>query len=146
MLHRFPTRHHNRRVLPTRHVLVCEDILAQQARVAAHLSTILEHEGAVEVSLVSGALAAWSVLCSRGADVVILDRDMPHGNGDDLLLAMGGDPGLRRVPVITFSGIPGNNSAMRALGESVGLRVHEFDKESVIGGAADELIRSIVGT
>lgn len=135
----FHQRHHNRIAFPTKHVLVCEDVLTNQASVARHLCDVFEHEGDVVVSLVSGAAAAAAVMqVPPGVHLVILDRDMPYGNGDDLLNWFR-ESGVV-VPVITFSGIPSNNDAMVALGAH-----HRFEKQDVIRGAADDVIREILG-
>lgn len=134
----FTFRHHNRLTFPTRHVLVCEDVLANQANIARHLCDVFEHEGSVVVSLVAGAAQAAAVMQTPpGVHLVILDRDMPHGNGDDLLKWFR-ESGVK-VPVITFSGIPGNNDALISLGAH-----HRFEKQAVIDGAADALIKQIL--
>ncbi len=135
----FTFRHHNRIKFPTKHVLVCEDILDVQARLARHLCDVFEHEGDVMVSFAaSAAQAAMLMKAPPGVHLVILDRDMPYGNGDDLLnwFAAAGV----HVPVITFSGIPGNNDALMGLGAS-----HQFEKQQVIEGAADALIKQLLG-
>lgn len=134
----FDFRHHNRKTMPKKHLLVCEDILDVQARLARHLCDVLEHEGPVQVSFVPGAAAAAEVMqVPPGVHLLILDRDMPYGNGDDLLkwMAINGV----KVPTITFSGIPGNNDALMSLGAH-----HRFEKQAVIDGAADYLIKQIL--
>jgi DNA-binding response OmpR family regulator len=135
----FRLRHHNRLKFPTRHVLVCEDVLANQAGIARHLCDVFEHEGEVVVSFVPGAAQAAAVMqAPPGVHLVILDRDMPHGNGDDLLEWFAAS--RVQVPVLTFSGIPGNNDALIGLGAH-----HRFEKQAVIDGAADALIKQILG-
>jgi CheY-like chemotaxis protein len=134
----FQLRHVNRHKMPTRHILVCEDDLSLQAQIAQHFAQLFEPQGTVVVSYVSGALAACSVLSQDTVDLILLDHDMPRGNGPDLmewLQRMGRD-----VPVMTFSGIPDNNEALRAMGAA-----HVFQKDEVIRGDADPNIRSILG-
>lgn len=135
---RFDFRHVNRLKMPTKHVLVCEDDLSSQARIAQHLAQLFEPQGEVVVSYVSGALAACGILALDTVDLIILDHDMPRGNGPDLLVWLASQG--RKVPVMTFSGIVGNNAALQALGAE-----HLFGKEDVISGRADANIRSILG-
>jgi len=130
----FQVRHWNRLKLPTRHLLICEDDLDCQVRLVTSMRRLLEPQGDAVVTCVSGGMAAAGVIGWTSVDLVILDHDMPHGNGADLMgwLTSSG----RQVPVITASGIPANNDALMRLGAS-----HAFTKEQVISGDADALIR-----
>lgn len=128
----------NRLTFPTRHVLVCEDNTEAQARIARHLADVFGPEGDVHVSIVSGAVAASGLLTTMGAELVLLDHDMPYGNGPDLLEWLRATG--RNVPVITFSGIPGNNDNLMACGAH-----YRFMKDDVIDGAADALMRQLLG-
>lgn len=139
----FHFRHINRRVYPQKHILVCEDDIGNQAAIAAHLCEMFGGDCDVQCTFVPGGLAAALLLEPQANgydpkfDLILLDHDMPQGNAIDLLAWMK-DRGLR-IPVITFSGIPYNNDAMMAAGAD-----HRFDKGSVIAGAADDLIRSLL--
>jgi CheY-like chemotaxis protein len=127
----------NRLNMPTKSILVCEDIVLQQSRIAEHFYDILPHEGNVEVNFVSGGKAAAAVIEAVGADVILLDHDMPNGSGPELLKWM-----AEReidIPVVTFSGIPINNEHLMNLGAK-----HKFTKDEVITGAADSIILPIV--
>ncbi len=130
----FQFRHWNRRTYPTKHVVVCEDDLSNQAAIMAKLSTMFDREGHVQVSLVCGGLGAAGIMAWSKVDLVILDHDMPEGNGADLLDWMK-KQGRSEVPVITFSGIPENNVRMSGLGAH-----HQFSKRQVLEGEADALI------
>ncbi len=139
----FTIRHHNRHELPVKHVIVCEDNLANQAAIAAHFSKIFPSEGPVQVSYVPGALMCATLLEHTEVDLIILDHDMPHGNGTDLIgwfkshFAQMGRP----LPnLITFSGIPANNDHMKNLHPEA----HLFVKGAVIMGDADSLIKRIL--
>ena len=81
---------------------------------------------------------AAAIIGSCSVDVILLDHDMPQGNGADLLNWM--KKTGRSIPVITFSGIPQNNQIMGTLGATYAY----FQKEDVIGGKADDLIRGLV--
>lgn len=134
----FVNRHVNRVTFPSRHILVCEDDIGQQIRIAQHLLHLFGGQGQVQISIVAGAAQAAGLMERVGVELILLDHDMPFGNGGDLLawLAATG----RQTPVITFSGIPSNNAAMMAAGAN-----HRFDKDEVIAGAADEVILKILG-
>jgi len=127
----------NRLRMPIRHVLVCEDVLRNQAQIAAHFSDLFAHEGEVQVSYVCGAEAAAAILSSLPVDLILLDHDMPFGDGPELLKWMAS----RKVctPVITFSGIPGNNDQLVRCGAE-----HRFEKSDVIRGRADGLIKELL--
>lgn len=135
----FTFRHHNRLTFPGKHLLICEDILDVQARLARHLCDVLEHEGPVMVSFAASAAQGAAIMqVPPGVHLIILDRDMPYGNGDDLLKWITSS-GIQ-IPVITFSGIPANNDALVGLGAQ-----YRFEKQQVIDGAADDLIKQILG-
>lgn len=134
----FVLRLHNRAVFPTKHVLVCEDDLDNQKRIAKHLADLFRpYGGQVQVSFVPGGLQAAAVMSEVGVDLVILDHDMPFGSGSELLNWMKSQG--HQPPVITFSGIPYNNSFMVGRGAQ-----HNFDKEQVIEGRANSLIRELL--
>jgi CheY-like chemotaxis protein len=133
----FLFRHHNRVTYPQKHILICEDDLMQQKRIVEHLSTILDPQGKVQISIVPGALMAAAIINSITVDLIILDHDLPQGNGTDFLNWM--KKYNVSIPVITFSGIPQNNDNMIALGAT-----HLFQKEEVINGKADQLIKRIL--
>jgi CheY-like chemotaxis protein len=128
----------NRLVFPTRHVLVCEDDTEVQAAIAARLARLFGGQGHVQVSLVPGAAQAAGLIAAVGVEVILLDHDMPFGNGPDLLSWLKATE--RNVPVITFSGISANNDNLMALGAH-----HRFEKQAVLDGAADDLLRAILG-
>ena len=134
----FLFRHYNRLKMPTKHIVVCEDDLGAQARISAHFAQIFEHQGYIIISYVSGSLAAASIIFYEQVDLIILDHDMPRGNGPDLLAWLKQEN--KNIPIITFSGIPHNNMTMQLLGVK-----HIFNKEDVINGCADDVIKSVLG-
>jgi CheY-like chemotaxis protein len=123
---------------PQKHVLVCEDDLTQQKRIAEHFSSVFDTQGIVQFSFVPGAVAAASIISSCKIDLVILDHDMPEGNGADLIAWM--KENKKDIPIITFSGIAQNNANMMAAGAT-----HLAGKEEVIRGQVDDLIKTILG-
>lgn len=133
----FNFRHINRALYPTKHILICEDNLYNQSAIANHFGNIFGAEHLVQCSFVSGSLAASSILSYCQVDLILLDHDMPHGNGTDLLNWMKNTG--NKTPVITFSGIPQNNISMMQNGAN-----HLFGKRDVINGDADELIKKIL--
>jgi CheY-like chemotaxis protein len=128
----------NRMRMPKKHVLVCEDVIRNQAEIAAHFEHLFAHEGEVQASLVCGAEAAAAVLSCMTVDLILLDHDMPCGDGPELLKWM--DAQRCTVPVITFSGIPANNDHLVRCGAK-----HRFEKGDVIRGRADGLIKELLG-
>ena len=134
----FQDRNWNRQKFPTKHVLVCEDDTSCQSRIAKHLSDILEHQGVVQFSFVPGGRAAAGVILMTPIDLILLDHDMPNGNGSDLLKWM--QEHRYGMPVVTFSGLPANNTAMMELGAA-----YSFLKQEVIDGHADDLIKQLLG-
>jgi CheY-like chemotaxis protein len=136
----FQFRHHNRLKYPQKHILICEDDLTQQKRILEHFLVLFEPQGDVQISVVPGALMAAGIISSTKVDLILLDHDMPQGNGSDLLIWLTQQG--RSIPVITFSGIPQNNAHMGTLGASCS----SFGKEDVITGKADTLIQGIVSS
>jgi CheY-like chemotaxis protein len=140
----FPDWTWNRLVHPDRHVVVCEDYLDQQARICSHLRDVFPPQGNVQFSFVPGGLAAAAIMHVQAVDLVILDHDMPNGNGQNLIAWMA-STGRQGVPVITFSGIPQNNERMMEFGARTGMTaMHQFVKNDVVDGHADPLIRSLL--
>jgi len=133
----FKNRLINRLVYPTKHILVVEDIVLNQKQILDHFSTIFDSDGLVQLSLVPGAKAAAAIIEDCKVDVILLDHDLPEGNGTDLLKWM--KEKNINIPVITFSGIPYNNDNMMNLGAS-----YKFGKGEVISGEADNLIKQIL--
>jgi len=141
----FPDWRWNRLVHPDRHVVVCEDYLDQQVRISSHLRDVFGPQGRVQFSFVPGGLQAAAIMHVQAVDLVILDHDMPNGNGQTLINWMA-STGRQNVPVITFSGIQENNAVMMDFGSRSGMTsMHMFDKNSVVDGVADEVIRLLLG-
>lgn len=136
---KFTIRHWNRLQFPTKHVLVVEDLLENQRAILAKFATMFPHEGHVQVSVVAGAIAAACIINMVKIDVILLDHDLPEGNGSDLLGWLA-EVGKTEIPVITFSGIPQNNENTKALGAH-----HVFSKPAVLAGEADEILWGIAG-
>lgn len=141
----FPDWNHNRSVFPDRHVVVCEDDVAQQARVAGRLAEVFGGQGRVQVSLVPGGLMAATVIAARGADLVILDHDMPNGTGSALISWMHQN-GHCGIPVLTFSGIAANNEKMAEMASRLGFKsVRVSSKNEVCDGTSDGWMSSVLG-
>jgi len=124
--------------MTAKHVVVCEDDTSAQAAIAKHFAEVFDPQGIVEFSFVPGGMHAAGIFGWRTVDLVILDHDMPHGNGADLLEWMRANG--HQTPVVTFSGIPANNQRLMELGAT-----HNFVKNDVIGGKADALIKQLLG-
>ncbi len=135
----FTNRLINRKAFPIKHVVVCEDDLDMQAAIAAKFCRLFEPQGQVQVSFVPGAVQAAGLIEKAGAELIILDHDMPFGNGLDLMAWLRHTGYIKTIPVITFSGIKSNNDALMAAGAH-----HAFQKSEVICGDADALIKQIL--
>jgi CheY-like chemotaxis protein len=133
----FYFRHVARQTYPQKHILICEDDLTNQKRILEHLLSIFEPQGIVQFSVVCGGIQAASIISSCNVDLIILDHDMPQGNGTDLLHWLKGRNST--IPVVTFSGIPSNNINMMNLGATF-----LFQKEEVMTGMADNMIKMSV--
>lgn len=134
----FKFRLWNRKTYPTKHILICEDNIENQKRFMNHFAEIFDSEGHVQISLVSGSLAASAIISYTNIDLIILDHDLPEGNGSDLIKWMK-DKNIN-IPIITASGIHQNNVIMGELGA----QYYCFNKENVINGDVDFLIKHIV--
>lgn len=137
----FPRWDWNRATPPDRHVLVAEDHLGQQVRAASKFMSMFGGDGRVQVSLVPGGLYAAAIIMAKAPNLLILDHDMPDGNGQALLNWMVSS-GNVHVPVITFSGIAENNRRMASASAPLFRSFHAFSKEEVLTGAADGAIYS----
>lgn len=141
----FTKRLVNRLTFPTKHVLIVEDDIEQQRNLLGVFQRLFGHQGHVQVSVVPGALMAFWLAGGVGSeasttemvffDLVLLDHDLPFGNGPELLRT----DVLAGTPVITASGIPSNNDALMAAGAT-----HKFSKAEIIEGKADDLLREIL--
>lgn len=125
--------------MPIKHILVCEDVLTNQLRIAQKLFTLLDPTdfGDVEVSFVSGGIAAAGIISHTNVDLIILDHDMPAGSGPELMKWMAANG--YKIPIITFSGIASNNDHLRSLGAT-----YWYMKDDVIDGLADMAIRFVL--
>jgi DNA-binding response OmpR family regulator len=99
---------------------------------------LFEPQGEVIISIVSGSLAAAGLINQTFVNLIILDHDTPYGNGSDLLQWI--KEYNITIPVITASGIDQNNVNMMVAGAS-----YKFSKDEVINGAADSVIKQILG-
>ena len=135
----FEARHVNRVTFPTKHIAVCEDDLHCQQQIINHLASILEPQGDVIVSVYGGAIELAAVISSKmmPTKLIILDYDMPYGNGLDLLTWL--KLVEIKIPVITFSGVPLNNLILMEAGAN-----YIFLKTDVINGKADDVIKTIL--
>lgn len=143
----------NRLTMPTKHVLICEDDIEQQRNLLGVFQRLFGHQGHVQVSVVPGGAFAAALFwfSSDGGncgpafdefDLVLLDHDMPIGNGTELIASMERNnpyQHLKRMPIITASGIPSNNDALMAAGAT-----YKFTKQQIINGDADDLLRELL--
>lgn len=129
----------NRTTYPQKHILVCEDVMTNQMGIIKHFADIFDPEGIVQVSLVTGSVAAAAII-SAGLkiDLILLDHDMPQGNGSDLIQWMKNNN--HNIPIIAFSGIPYNNEHM----SNLGVPYSQWTKGEIIDGKADGLIKNLL--
>ncbi|KKN49048.1 hypothetical protein LCGC14_0646900 [marine sediment metagenome] len=129
----------NRPVFPDKYILIVEDDLLQQLRLAQHFHEIFYSQGNVRVNFVSSAIDAACLISSTAPkpDVIILDHDLQYGTGSELIEFM--KERSITIPIITASGLPGNNAKMAQIG------VYAIcSKEDVISGRTDFLIEDIL--
>ncbi len=131
----------NRSVFPDKYILIVEDDLFQQLRFAQHFHKVFYSQGNVRINFVSSAIDAACLISSTAPkpDVIILDHDLQYGTGSELIEFM--KERSINIPIITASGLPGNNAKMAQIG------VYAIcNKEDVISGRTDFLIEDILTT
>lgn len=140
--HEFTARYHNRMHFPDRHIIVCEDDLQHQLEFATLMRSLFSPQGKIDISFVPESIFAAHIISTliNQIKVIILDHDMPYGNGSDLINWMAKN-NHKHIPIITASGHLPNNPHMRQLCDSHGITVHEFTKQEVLNGAANDLIK-----
>ena len=140
----FTLRHVARIKFPTKHIVICEDDILCQFQILSHFNDIFERQGNIRISVLSGTLELADILTAKShfkhgwmIDLIILDHDLPYGNGTDLLKWM--SKSKIAIPIITFSGQPLNNEHMGRLGAK-----YLYTKDQVINGEADKVIKDIL--
>ncbi|MEV6609552.1 HAMP domain-containing protein [Kutzneria sp. NPDC051319] len=95
---------------PTKRLLVIEErpqgllsLVAQSALADLGQGQILTQDAPVEVTTAIGPEEAAAQLAAQPYHCVVLQLDMPDNGGIRFLQALGGDPGLRAVPVLAHS-------------------------------------------
>lgn len=136
----FEFRHINRLIYPQKHILICEDDLSFQIVILNHLLSVFEPQGIVQFTTVPGSLAAATIINNCRIDLIILDHDMPQGNGPDLINWM--KQNNKNIPIITSSGIDSNN--INLLNHAIGFNIYPFNKNDIVSGQTDKLIKKII--
>src|SRR6185369_4502143 len=139
----FKFRHHNRLKFPTKKIWILEDDLDAQANFVAWARARFEPKGQVQFDFMASGIAAAAALLHLTPDVLILDHDLPYGNGSDLLGWMK-ENGKTNIPIITASGWAPNLDHMMRLSQEYGIEMHRFMKYEVYHGKADALILEIL--
>jgi DNA-binding NarL/FixJ family response regulator len=132
----------NRPQMPTRHVLIVEDNITWQIEALKRLEALYKGDHFVQVSVCCGGQPAASFLSfqNAGCDLVILDYDMPHGDGVEFLKWFRmGYPSTATHPVITFSEHETNNTFLLHCGAT-----HRGSKQMLVEGQLDGLITSLL--
>ena len=104
----------------TKRLLVVEDSEAERMSVVE----LLAHDD-VEIRTAATGAEALAALRSQTFDGVVLDLRLPDTSGFDLLEQIQGDPSLRDVPVIVFTGKElnaGEESRLRSVAKSIVLK------------------------
>lgn len=149
MEYNFSVKCVNRIMMPEKHVLICEDDIHQQVRIATLFEKLFGPQHRVQITLCPGSIMGIAVMHMCGADVVLLDHDMPFGSGVDFLrtlneikTSLADDAAKQKFsPVVfTFSGIPSNNDRLMEAGAH-----HNFQKDALINGAANDLLFKYLG-
>lgn len=141
----FGVRHINRLTFPKKKIIVCEDDLLHQVQIAQTLLKFLGRQSDVEVTFTSSGAAAASILNTlQHVVLIILDHDMPYGNGSDLITWLHAN--YKNIPIMTFSGIPENNEHMKKIMNNFKMKSYQFNKDQVIAGEANEIILSIINS
>lgn len=140
--------HRNRLHFPDRCVMICEDDLMHQVQLMHLMNNIFPRQGKTDiVQLPSGLMAAQCLAVMERVEVmdvklVILDHDMPIGNGSNLLDWM--YENKIKVPVMTASGIADNNDHMLQKCKELEIECIHTDKFRIIRGDHNRDINGLV--
>ncbi len=132
----------NRPQMPIRHVLIVEDNISWQIEALRRLESLYKGDHFVQASVCCGGQPAASFLSfqNAGIDLVLLDYDMPHGDGVEFLRWFrAGYPSTATHPVLTFSEFEDNNTLLLHHGAT-----HRGNKEKLVRGELDGLITSLL--
>ncbi len=140
---RFLKRHHNRLEMPDKHILIVEDDIDNQMLFAQWARSLFAPQGKVQIDFVCSGVSAACIMGQLPINLVILDHDLPIGNGSDLIKWM--HHHKKKIPIITASGIPENNTMMVVGCNAIGMEVYEFWKPEVIDGKANDIVKKILG-
>lgn len=137
----FKVRWHNRLKFPTKHILVVEDDIDNQVNFAKWARRHFEPQGLVQFDFVCSGVVAGMIITNMHPNLVILDHDLPIGNGSDLIewLAETG----QKIPIITASGIPENNQHMLDLCNKFGIEVYHYLKREIYEESRPEVLSVI---
>ena len=121
----FTSRHVNRITFPQRWALVVEDDIEWQGKFLKFLSERFGPQGDFLVSAApSGIFAGWQIQHVFPPTFILLDHDLPYGNGPEIMQH------LRSVscsaPVCAVSGIPANNERLMSLGAKATARKDDW--------------------
>ena len=137
----FKLRHINRMHFPDKNVVVCEDDILHQAEIAHKINTLFDRQGKVQFTFTCSGVIAASAMANVKTSLLVLDHDMPIGNGTDLINWMHENKVI--VPILTFSGIDQNNINMETLCKTYNIPCYKFSKFDVIEGKADHILKAI---
>lgn len=91
---------------PTHHWLLVEDDPVDAkgvVRALERLSASVELTVATEGTSAWERLEGWDELPGAGPDLILLDLNLPHRSGHELLAELKRDPGWRHVPVVVLT-------------------------------------------
>lgn len=111
----------NRLKFPNRWVMICEDDIEQQIGLLKFFADRYGHQGDVLTVICPSAIIAYATYAGLNKAIgepiaILVDHDMPYGNGVELINAIkeAGYIG----PFVAISGISENNDRLRAAGAS----------------------------
>ncbi len=119
--------------MPSKHILVVEDDLLQQVLFGRYFLKLYGHQSEVKINFAASAIDAHNIIFSDNPpDLIILDHDLQHGNGVELLSNMRNSN--INISVITASGMPANNERLMHAGAN-----YKFIKNDIISGQATDI-------
>jgi CheY-like chemotaxis protein len=116
-------------------ILVVDD----DAPILLLMRNLLREFGFEAITVENGPLAV-SEVQRRTPDLVLLDRNMPGINGDEVIRELRAQPAMAAVPVLIVSGEPLGAEEIEELGATAAV-LKPFDVPALV-----ETIRSYVGT
>lgn len=110
-------------------------VIDDDADVVEYLTTLFEDNGYAVRSAREGETGV-ALARDEQPDLITLDLEMPGEWGPRVFRRLAGEDGLKNIPVIVISGLPGNEHAIQKAAASL---TKPFDREELLRLVSDIL-------